>query len=54
MSLLVVVIIVILVAALFIAAWRAIPNIPTPLDWIVPVLVLIVAAIIIILKAGLL
>jgi hypothetical protein len=52
-SLLIFIIVVLIVVALLIAAWRAVPNVPTPLNWIVPVLVFLVAAIVIAEHAGL-
>lgn len=47
-------IVVVLVACLAIALVRSIPNIPAPLDWILPVVILLVAVAMIAGKAGVL
>ena len=47
-------IIVVLVACLAIAIVRSIPNIPSPLDWILQVVILLVAMVMIAGKAGVL
>lgn len=54
MSILIFAIIVVIVAALGIAIVRSIPNIPSPLNWIIQVAILLLAAILILHRSGVL
>lgn len=52
MSLLIFALIVVLIAVLLIAVWKMIPNIPDPLTWAIPVIILIIAIVLIAARAG--
>lgn len=52
MSLLVFAVVVLIVAGLLIAMVNYIPNLPPPLRWAIPLLVLLLAALLILNRAG--
>lgn len=43
---------VVLGAILLVVAVRSIPNIPSPLDWLLPVIILLVAAYLVVASVG--